>query len=131
MEITINELRNGSLLNYDTSEGDILPTTIDWQDLKWLDEDPKGFNLVHSPIRITEDFLEKMGFEGNIDIGFKKDVIELNFITTDDHFQFEYRPASSMRWFVLPVKYIHHLQNLFFTLTQTELVVPSAVGEKI
>ena len=44
---SIHDLKCGNILNYDTSEGEILPTVIDWQDLKWLTEDPKGFNLVH------------------------------------------------------------------------------------
>jgi len=42
--IKLNELRTGNLLNYDTSEGDTLPTTIDWQDLKWLDEKENNEN---------------------------------------------------------------------------------------
>ena len=52
---SIHDLKCGNILNYDTAEGEILPTVIDWQDLKWLAEDPKGFNLVHSPIRLDED----------------------------------------------------------------------------
>ncbi|MFO7161179.1 MAG: hypothetical protein DIU81_006835 [[Clostridium] cellulosi] len=50
-------------MNYDTAEGEILPIVIDWQDLKWLSEDPIGFNIVHSPIPFSEDILLKLGFE--------------------------------------------------------------------
>ena len=53
--IQINELKLETFLNYDTSEGDTLPTKIDWQDLKWLDEDAKGFNLVHTQYQLTNN----------------------------------------------------------------------------
>jgi hypothetical protein len=49
------DLRIGNILNYTTSENDIYKTTIDWQDLKWISEDQKGFNLVHDPIPLTEE----------------------------------------------------------------------------
>lgn len=57
------ELRIGNLLNYQTAEGDIFITTIDWQDLKLLSEDNGGFNSVHSPIPLTKEWLLKLGFE--------------------------------------------------------------------
>ena len=56
------ELRIGNILNYDTAEGEILPSVIDWQDLKWISEDTKGFNLVHSAIPLTEEWLLRFGF---------------------------------------------------------------------
>ena len=58
---SLHDLKCGNVLNYYTAEGEILPTVIDWQDLKWLTEDPKGFNLVHSPIPLTEEHLKKFG----------------------------------------------------------------------
>src|SRR5690606_2502327 len=61
MKLKENELRIGNFLNYTTAEGDVLPTTIDWQDLKWISEDPEGFNLVHSPIELDEEWLLKFG----------------------------------------------------------------------
>lgn len=61
--VVINELRIGNLLNYDTPEGDITPTKIDWSDLKWLAEDPIGFNSAHTPIRLTVDKLKEFSFE--------------------------------------------------------------------
>jgi len=65
--IKINELRTGNQLNYQTAEGDVLPTKIDWQDLKWLEEDPKGFNAVHAPITLTEDLMKKIWCNYNKD----------------------------------------------------------------
>ena len=65
---SIHDLKCGNILNYDTAEGEILPTVIDWQDLKWLTEDPKGFNLVHSGIRLDDDNVRKLGFDYSINI---------------------------------------------------------------
>lgn len=62
-QLTANELRIGNALNYDTSEGQILPITVEWHHLQWISEDPKGFNLVHSPMPLTEDVLLRFGFE--------------------------------------------------------------------
>lgn len=71
-------------------------------------------------IPLTWEWLIKLGFTGSVDSGFGKDAIELNYITTDDHFEFEYR-TSSKGWMIVPVKYVHQLQNLYFALTGEEL----------
>ena len=44
------ELSIGNLLNYDTGEG-IELTVIDWQDLKWLQEEPDFFANHFPPFR--------------------------------------------------------------------------------
>jgi hypothetical protein len=91
---SLHDLRCGNILNYDTAEGEILPTVIDWQDLKWLTEDPKGFNLVHSPIPLTAEYLKKFGFsDGDYKDRYKSDEI------------------------FIKIEYVHELQNLYFDLT--------------
>jgi hypothetical protein len=60
---SIHDLKCGNILNYHTAEGEILPTVIDWQGLKWLTEDSKGFNLVHSPIKLNDSLIIRLGFE--------------------------------------------------------------------
>lgn len=57
--IQANELRVGNILQYTTAEGDKMFTSIDWQDLKWIDEDEKGFNSVHDRVLLTEEILLK------------------------------------------------------------------------
>jgi len=112
---SIHDLKCGNILNYDTAEGEILPTVIDWQDLKRLAEDPKGFNLVHSPIPLTQDYLRLFGAIENQNywlIG----AIELAWITTDEHFEMEWQtPYHS--WKIKPFKYVHELQNFYHCLT--------------
>lgn len=109
------ELRIGNILNYTTAEGDILPAIIDWQDLKWISEDPEGFNLVHTEIQLTEEWLLKFGFNKNITIDlyptFNKGVINVNDgIVYIVNFGF-----------VNHIKYVHQLQNLYLSLTGEEL----------
>ena len=112
---SIHDLKCGNILNYDTAEGEILPTVIDWQALKWLTEDPKGFNLVHSPIPLTEDHLRLFGAIENQNYWLIGD-IELAWITTDEHFEMEWQtPYHS--WKIKPFKYLHELQNFYYCLT--------------
>jgi len=117
-----NELRIGNLLNYQTAEGDILTAIIDWQDLKWLSEDEKGFNLVHNPILLTEDWLLKFGFKYSLKLD--------DFMFKDQNDIFEMQPykkgfLNSVLWcdneILQEVKYAHQLQNLYFSLTGEEL----------
>lgn len=93
-ELKLNELRCGNTVNYFTEEGDYIPTVIDWQHLKWLTEDPKGFNLVHLPIQITDEWLLEFGLIKKV--------------------KTEYQVS-------IPLEYIHELQNLYFDLTGHEL----------
>jgi hypothetical protein len=113
------DLRIGNLVNYETLEGDVLTNIIDWQDLKWLSEDEQSFNLAHSPIPLTEEWLLKFGFvknnnnqfilmEGGVDILFNKD---LNGWTCD-----------GINFSINMTEHVHQLQNLYFALTGTELI---------
>ncbi len=118
--INANELRIGNLLNYQTAEGDILTATIDWQALKWISEDSKGFNLVHSAIPLTEDWLLKFGFEkivGWDDITF----FSKNGVDIEIHNDGFYANRK--------IEYIHTLQNLYFALTGVELEMKGGCNE--
>ena len=132
IDFSIHDLKCGNTLNYQTSEGEILPTVIYWQDLKWLTEDPKGFNLVHSPIPLTEDWLLKFGFERKDSSTCVQWWNGINEITHDwlvdliwlkeperigaPNFPF-YRNGKHT------IYYVHQLQNLYFALTGEELCV--------
>lgn len=76
-----------------------------------------------SGIPLTEELLLKCGFKGNPNDGYGLDVIELNYLTTDNHFQFEFRVPGSTKWFLIDVKYLHQLQNLYFALTGEEITI--------
>jgi hypothetical protein len=108
------EFRIGNLVNYTTAEGDVLQNFIDWQDLKWLSEDEKGFNLVHSFIPLTESIFYDLGFlifalynQRNL-VFVRKTVKNGEIIFTI---------------FDREIKYVHELQNWYFLLTGEELIL--------
>lgn len=115
------ELRIGNLVNYQTAEGDVLIATIDWQDLKWISEDEKGFNLAHSAIPLTEEWLLKFGFKykgnGLYTYGFK-DMFKVNC----HEFGIDFYYGNTYPYFVKP-NFVHGLQNLYFALTREELTL--------
>ena len=133
---SIHDLKCGNILNYDTAEGEILPTVIDWQDLKWLTEDPKGFNLVHSPIPLTEEWLLKFGFIKQKSTYIKtyskrneKSKIWFSLREASEHQDYnKLHFREPKKWWTfdnnyhsIKIEYVHQLQNLYCALTQTEL----------
>jgi hypothetical protein len=118
-KLRISDLRMGNILSYTTSEGEVADAVIDWQDLKWLDEDSVGFNSVHKPIQLTEFILPFLGFRTR-DGHWTNGVIDLMYITNDDYFQFEIK-FPSLDWRICDIKNVHQLQNLYFALTGKEL----------
>jgi hypothetical protein len=119
---SIHDLKCGNILNYDTAEGEILPTVINWQDLKWITEDPKGFNLVHSPIELTNEILTKLGFQLFQSGYYCKNITSDNFYYTigrvhDRELRFTMEGDGKALSTRLKVKYLHELQNLHYSLT--------------
>lgn len=122
--IQANELRCGNTLHYTTAEGDVLPTTIDWQDIKWISEDQAGFNSVHSPITLTEEWLVRFGYKG-LDQGYcLLSLTLLLSITKIDDKRFVLVDATTLRYKSSPFEYVHQFQNLIHALTGTELTEP-------
>ena len=118
------ELRIGNLVNYHTAEGDILVARIDWQDLKWISKDEKGFNIAHSAIPLTEEWLLKFGFE---EYEFEDEIFGyvLNDFGYVNEFQFMIRIFIDFEGILIqkPIKFVNQLQNLYFALTGEELTI--------
>jgi hypothetical protein len=125
-----SELRVGNVLEYETLEGEWIPTVIDWQDLKWLTENPEDFSAAHRPIEITKEsvpridsfkhrpcfsFFELRTFDFNFDI---------NVYTETEHHKVEFSIETENEYNTMPlphITYIHQLQNLFYSLKGEEL----------
>ena len=136
-DLTQYDLRCGNILNYLTSEGDWLPTVIDWQDLKWISEDFVGFNKVHKPIPLTKDWLIKLGFERIKDekkyatdkVVYGIEHLQLNQCYENAYDAYFDSHVSGINLNSIgmvsfngnPVKWVHQLQNLYFALTHLEL----------
>jgi hypothetical protein len=110
---SLHALKCGNILNYDTAEGEILHTVIDWQDLKWLTEDSIGFNMVHSPIRLNEDVVKKLGFvffhKHNLGYKGESEDLFLSDWTGEIKVFFGGKPME--------IYFVHELQNLYYSLT--------------
>lgn len=119
------ELRIDNLVNYTTAKGDVLLNVIEWEDLKWLSEDEQGFNLVHNPIPLTEEWLLRFGFvkefnaDENSDSFYLKDCDDSFYIDYDNSW---YIGATSYGY-LKGTHYVHQLQNLYFALTGEELTL--------
>jgi hypothetical protein len=110
--IKATDLRVGNLLNYHTAEGDILPSKMDWQDFKWIDEDEKGFNLVHSAISITEELLINVGAMKIRENSYNLNGMQIN-ITNGKWIEYVHQ---------IELEGIHHLQNVFYFIMGKELI---------
>jgi hypothetical protein len=115
--IDVNELRCGNILHYTTAEGDILNTIIDWQDIKWISEDQKGFNLVHSRIRLDDDNVIKLGFDyfHKHNLGYKGE--SESFYLSDWYGDISVFYGNEQ----IEVYFVNELQNLYFAITGIEL----------
>ena len=111
--IVPNELRIGSMLNYQTSEGDIIPIVIDWKDLKWITEDPIGFNAVHEPIQLTRKMVKGI----MKDNPFNDEHLKVWTSLTDNDVYFEILTYN------IKMTYLHQFQNIYFALTNKILFV--------
>jgi hypothetical protein len=121
--IDTRELRIGNWVEYSHNplddEGNIewRPTRIDYNDISYLCQYPDEDD--YRPIPLTEEILLKAGFRETIH-GFTNDVLRLGYITTDDYYQCILTPQGN-RWLLIPMQYLHQLQNLYFALTGQEL----------
>lgn len=96
-----------------------------WSNAQVISNDIEGITVYpdnYKAIPLTEEWLVKMGFDGNPNNGYVKNFIELGYIVQDEYFEFEYfrQGISSL---IVQVKYVHQLQNLYFALTGQELTI--------
>jgi len=110
--IKATDLRVGNLVNYHTAEGYIFPSKMDWPDFKWIDEDEEGFNLVHSPIPITEELLIKAGAIKIGENSYNLHGMLIN-LTNDKWIEYVHQ---------IELEGIHHLQNFFYFTRGKELI---------
>ncbi len=113
--MTSKELRIGNLILFRKET-----IIVNWQELKWIQD---GLTLGYEYIPLTEDWLLKFGFKlypsGSycvdlfgtdnylaVDVKYNKGFVYINI---DD---------TSLK---IELEYVHQLQNLFFSLTNTEL----------
>jgi len=135
MELTAQELRIGNLVQivkywkdfYD--ENYFIPKEINLDDLRAIN----NFKDIAKPIPLTEEWLLKFGFEINDDLGDEiyyqipeeKNGYGICFDHNDITFYKYYgNGAENVHTLIYDEKHlqsVHQLQNLYFSLTNTEL----------
>ena len=109
------DLRIGNLVMTDVEKGsafDGLNFVVGWSEIR--DSEILGDNWGYKPIPLTEEWLERFGFEYsdlNGDSGLWK-IPPFQIYGKYNQFIYDYR---------LDVNYVHQLQNLYFALTYEEL----------
>lgn len=112
----VQDMMFGSVVNYISFEGELIPTKLDEQDLSWLATDEKGFNLVHKRIIPDEETLLK--------IGFKKGHNWFTIRLDKSKVQLEFKPGNGYailngKWY--EIQFLDELQMLFKVLERTDL----------
>jgi len=133
MEITPNQIRTGNLFEHfvglNGEHFDWLHTALDWQDIRMCEENKEAFNRHHYPIELSEFWLEYFSFEAVDDDGLwghpdnELFQIQCEYLQEPNSFAHVWDTAFTDA----PLKYVHQLQNLYFSLTGIEL----SAGEKV
>ena len=117
--MTTQELRIGNYVNLMLNHEDYKTITITLLDL-WDIEKKNG---EYEPIEIDDEWLLKFGFEKEIQNYPKQDYDRYNLgsIAYNSFSGFWY----NNRILKYQIKYVHQLQNLYFALTNKELIIKS------
>jgi hypothetical protein len=106
--------------------------TDDRFDSEWVVEinPPDSFNVLLSelePVPLTEEWMERLGFEEYIDFGRKTDVYDkiplcgFSYNLYSKKVTIMHKGNGISHLLNIEIKYVHQLQQLFHALTQQEL----------
>lgn len=88
---------------------------------KEVDINSRGITFI--PIPITEEWLQHLGFNLDDDNYYIEETSFGVEITEDEFIVFFGDNIPCYYTTLIPVKYVHQLQNLYFSLTQKELLI--------
>lgn len=123
----VNELRVGSLIYYENTTHIVVGIDNFYAKSYWLNDKEReclyetALDSIN-PILLTEDILLKCGFEKTMDWTFSKSLIgnlKLVYYLGEKGFSIGFKQYSDFP----NIKYLHQLQNLYHSLTQTELEI--------
>ena len=108
-----NELRIGNLVTFNGKQ-----IIVSWEDVQFImtSDFEKEY---HKPIPLTEEWLLKFGFEVDENLWFTINLIGYS-IERDDDISWDFLKSED---FIVNIKYVHQLQNLYFALVGEELKI--------
>jgi hypothetical protein len=115
-----NELRIGNYVNYIIE--DDLDERKEWLEISQIDaEDLMSLDDNYSPIPLTEEWVESLGFEYNeYYTNYHLNNTSVQF--RDGRWLFSNDQSDAGCFVLREIKYVNQLQNIYFALTDTELV---------
>lgn len=123
----VKELRIGNMILWKGIEVKKVDAAI----IARAESDPEGFNMNYNPITLTDEWLNKFGFQLDQYVEIESLIDEVG--EWDVHLELEYGERGtvicissdnlneSMNVPLNHVKYVHQFQNLFFALKGKEL----------
>jgi len=124
--IKAEELKIGNLLNWNTQNkhGNVIIRLIDGLDLYKWQIDPE-YSKDYSPIPLTPEILEKAGFlEAPKDDPYGFWLYDIGQSHKIRIMQDEFKQwVWNNQGFIVPIPFAHTLQNLIFSLTNSELTI--------
>ena len=121
-----NELRIGNYLN--GKQGHVVISEIRINNSVKIHDNTSSFSvgICLTPIELTEEWLEKLGFKCILDISYSfpkpYDNLELAYYGSINGFKKGW-VINKLFGLSNGIKYVHELQNLYFALTGEELTV--------
>lgn len=97
------------------------------KDFKWLCDNEKEFLTLHKPIELSERWFVDLQFEVLQEGWYVKN----KAFPSSEYWDFTWNIYDKeLRWkgYILPVKYVHELQNLYFAITGKELELRENFG---
>ena len=128
-----SELRVGNLVNYriidefDKRKEWLEVSQIDHDDLRILEIENEN-NQDYQPIKLTEEWLLKLGFSEYKDFGYSTKQFDLlplqgfSYNLKTKKIMIMQKGNIQSHWLDNEVNYVHQLQNLYFALTERELI---------
>lgn len=117
--------RYGNLIYYKSSEDKLLPNALDWQDFKWMEENPKSFWETFEPIPLNSKTFSATWYvpknETCIDCEWAFPFPSYCYVPLQqDSNGIHYYNCSGL---YTEVKWFHELQNLYYSITGKELQI--------
>lgn len=117
--------RYGNLIYYNSSEDGWMPNALDWQDFKWMEENPQSFWEAFAPIPLNSKTFSATWYEPKnescIDCEWDFPFPSYCYVPLQHNSNgiFYYNCSGLFT----KIEYFHELQNLYYSITGEELTI--------